>query len=193
MSEQTSNRASVARRWWRALQPYRGDGSPNPTGDRAALAQLRRAADIKDILVDEAVIELHRQLGFEGRSADKTLPWVAATASALAHVREDDRRRPARAVGRASFEDKNFETAAMKPLRFRRLLAAREPDEVAREMRRLVQLAEGKLDVGTLATAILAWPHPEWGDSVRTHWAYDYFAAGDAAPSISTSSTEMHP
>lgn len=181
------DRAAVVRAWWRALQPYR-NGAANPTGDRAALARLRRVADPREALVDEVVIDLHRRLGFGRGRAEETLPMVAVAAMALAHVRESDSRSPAQAVGRATFEDKDFETAAMKPLRFRRLLGAREPGEIAREMRRLVQLADGELDVGALAAAILDWPHPERGDAVRTRWAYDYLAAGGAAPAPESSS-----
>jgi CRISPR system Cascade subunit CasB len=144
---------------------------------------LRRVADPKDALTEEAVLDLYRRLGFARGLAEETLSMVAVAAMVLAHVRENDRRRsPARAVGRERFEDEAFESAAMKPLRFKRLLAAREPEELAREMRRLVQLADMRLDVGLLAEAIFAWRHPERGDAVRTRWAYDYFAAGDAAP-----------
>jgi len=187
------DRAWLARTWWRALQPYRDDGTANPTGDRAALARLRRMAEPRDALLEEAVVDLHRRLGFGRGRAQNTLPMVAVTAMVLAHVRQDGKRSPAQAVGRASFDDKEFETAAMKPLRFRRLLGAREPAEIAREMRRLVQLADGELDVGALAAAILDWPDPERGDRIRTRWAYDYLAAGAAAPPADTPADEIRP
>lgn len=173
--------AASARAWWQALQPVRADGSPNPTGDRAALARLRRAATPADAMAEAATLDLFRRLGF-GADDFHALRRVAAVAMALAHVRADTdptaegRRPPAvGAVGRHTPED--ADSARMSPLRFRRLLATRELDELVREMRRLVALAGGRISVGDLAASLFF-----WGDGVRTHWAFEYYAAGAAAP-----------
>jgi CRISPR system Cascade subunit CasB len=180
-------RYAAALSWWSALQPYREDGSPNPQADRGALARLRRAASPADILDEEAVFDLHRRLGFGRRSAAETLPQVAVVGAVLAHVREHDRERPpARAVGRQSLGDAGLETAAMSPLRMRRLLQAREPDDVLRQMRRLVDLADRRVDVGALAELILDWLNPERGDRARSLFAYDYYAAGGPKPGTAT-------
>jgi CRISPR system Cascade subunit CasB len=99
----------------------------------------------------------------------------------LAHVRADaesaDGFRPAaaRAVGRASLEDED--SAKMSVLRFRRLLSARDEAELAQQMRRLVALADGRVNVGDLAASLFF-----WGDKVRQRWTFEYYAAGAAAP-----------
>lgn len=173
--------AAAARSWWRALQPYDEQEKRNWTSDRGAVARLRRAASPADALVEPAVLDLYRKLGFRRLSGDR-LALTAVAAMTLAHARKETRQHPAAAVGRARFEDKQFETAAMKPMRFQRLLAARAPDDLARGMRRLVQLAGNEIDVGQLAADILKWRDDEAGDGVRTRWAYEYFAAGRDAP-----------
>lgn len=178
--------AATARNWWRALQPYDQQGQSNWTGDRGALARLRRASAPADALLEPAVFDLYRKLGFKALSGE-WLARAAVAAMVLAHAREDRRVHPAQAVGRDSFGDKNFETAAMKPLRFERLLSARAPEELVREMRRLVQLAGNTIDVGRLAADILSWPDDEAGDKVRTRWAYEYLAAGRDAPGVESS------
>ena len=110
------------------------------------------------------------------------LALTAVVAITLAHARKEIRQHPAASVGRAAFADKEFETAAMKPMRFQRLLSARLPTDLVREMRRLVQLAGNEIDVGQLAADILKWRDDEAGDQARTRWAYEYLAAGRDAP-----------
>jgi CRISPR system Cascade subunit CasB len=134
------------------------------------------------------VLDLYRRLGFRVLSGE----WLALTAVAamtLAHARKENRQHPAQSVGRERFEDKEFETAAMKPMRFQRLLSARAPDDLVRETRRLVQLAENEIDVGRLAADILKWRDDEAGDRTRTRWAYEYLAAGRDAPGADSSPT----
>lgn len=168
------------RHWWEMLQ-LSEDGRRK--GDRAALARLRRAAAPLDVLDEPAVFDLYRRLGFGAREAEGRLPWVAVAAMVLAHVRNDEpHRSPARAVGRTDWSDAALDTARIKPLRFQGLLCARDPEDVARQMRRLVALADRRINVGALAAAILSWNHPERGDRIRARWAFDYYAAEDAAP-----------
>lgn len=190
-----------ARRWWRDLQPKSrraeveaNGGSDRPGepdgfglaprhGDPAALARLRRASFPAEAMAEEATLDLFRRLGLT--QADyRRLPRIAVIAMVLAHVREDapprpdGRRDPAiRAVGRTSVE--NEDSAALKPLRFRRLLGCRDDDDdgLAREMRRLVALAGRRINVGDLAASLFF-----WNEGTRTRWAFDYFAAGFAAP-----------
>ena len=175
-----SPRRDRAHRWWQRLQPRNDDDSPNPNADRGSLARLRRASTPTDILDEEAVFALHRSLGY-GRS-DTFVP-AAVAAAVLAHVRAHvPGRTPARAVGRTSFADRDLESAAMSPFRLRRLLQAREPDDVLRQMRRLVEIADRKLDVGALATLILDWFDERRADRVRTLFAFDYYDARGELP-----------
>lgn len=179
--------AAVARQWWQELQPNLPDGRRNYKGDRGALARLRRVSDPRDALGEPAVLDLYRRMGF-GRADVARMEWVAVVAVVLAGAREVGSVAPAAAIGRQQFSSKTAEddpTALMKPIRFRRLLQARTPEEVLRAFRRLVDLARDPLrkpDVGRLARAILLWFHPVHGERERARWTFDYFAAGAAAP-----------
>jgi CRISPR system Cascade subunit CasB len=181
------NRGRAARDWWRSLQPRRSDdtGAPKAGGDRgdpAALARLRRASTVAEAMAEEATLDLFWRLGLT-RADTARLPRVAVIAMVLAHVREDnehdgdERRSAIQAVGRKTLEDED--SAKMSPLRFRRLLACRDDDDedLAREMRRLVQLAGGVVNVGDLAKSLFS-----WNEETRHRWAFDYFGAGFAAP-----------
>lgn len=179
----------VAREWWRSLQPRRSDdtGALKTGGDRgdpAALARLRRASTVAEAMAEEATLDLFRRLGLTRADTDVArLPRVAVIAMVLAHVREDRehegewRRSAIQAVGRKTLED--TDSVKMSPLRFRRLLACRDDDheDLARQMRRLVQLAGGAINVGDLAESLFF-----WNERTRNRWAFDYFGAGFAAP-----------
>jgi hypothetical protein len=42
--------------------------------------------------------------------------------------------------------------------------------------------ADGRINVGDLAAALFAWSDERRGDEIRTRWAFEYYAAGAAAP-----------
>jgi CRISPR system Cascade subunit CasB len=168
----------IARRWWDALQDVRrGDGTPNPTRDRASLAQLRRAATPLEAIEAPAVFDLYKRLGFGRADVERRLPRVAVVASVLAHVRKDSApgdqpRRFAEMLGQGG------ERPVMSPLRFKRLLAATEDRDLLIAFRRAVALVGGKnIDVGDIAASLL-----DWSDRRRMRWAFDYYGAGFAAP-----------
>jgi CRISPR system Cascade subunit CasB len=172
MTAKSSDPAAIAVGWWRASQPYRHDGRPNPTADRAALARLRRA-DLKAAMVDPATLALFRALHL--RSPDD-LPRVAVTAAVLATVREDDpATHPARRLG-IDPADPNGRPR-LSPLRFQRLMLATDDDERLTLFRRAVHLAEGRINVRGLAEALLSWTEDR-----RRRWIFHYYAAGAAAP-----------
>jgi len=118
------------------------------------------------------------------RVDDRRAPYFGVVAATLAHVREDDpEHKPvARAIGRATIND---EEALLSELRFRRLLEADTPEELMTGMRRLVQIAGGRLNVDDLARSIL-----NWGDVVKRRWAFDYYAAGIAKPELDRNDTQ---
>lgn len=181
MSETTTDRPQIgtaARGWWRALQPDDDEAGDRRPGDRAALARLRRCSTVTEAMAEEATLALFRRLGL---AEPKDLPRVALIASVLAHVRNEPgpeqrgHRRAIAAVGRTSPED--ADSADMTPLRLRRLLACREERELMREMRRFVALAGRRVNVADLAESLFY-----WNDRTRARWAFDYYAAGAAAP-----------
>jgi CRISPR system Cascade subunit CasB len=166
--------AQAALRWWRALVPDPDRANPTDrAGDRAALARLRRCASLVEAMQEPETIALFRACGCRD---ERDLVPAALAAAVLAHVRKDaPGRLVARQLGPNSPE--RPESAVLKPLRFRRLLEAREPDDCLAAFRRLVGLAGGVLNVEDLAEALLAWLHPYRGDECRRHWIFAYWNA----------------
>jgi CRISPR system Cascade subunit CasB len=73
----------------------------------------------------------------------------------------------------------------MKPLRFRRLIEAREGEERLTALRRAVALARGRVAVRELAAACL-----DWSEDRRRRWIFEYYNAGFAAPPAAAAPTE---
>jgi CRISPR system Cascade subunit CasB len=66
----------------------------------------------------------------------------------------------------------------MSRLRFNRLLAATEDQDLMAAFRRAVMLAGARnINVGDVAASIL-----DWSERRRMQWAFDYYGAGIAAP-----------
>ena len=168
--------------WWRALQPNPEAENPaNRTGDRAALARLRRCGTVSEAMLEPETLRLFQAVGTDGAT---DLPNVALAAAILARVREDQPGTSvARVVGPGSIETP--ETALLKPLRFRRLMEADGLDERLVSFRRLVALAGGKLPVRDLAEALLHWSMP-----LRTRWVFEYW---NTTPPAAASVAAPHP
>lgn len=162
--------------WWRTLQP---DLEVKRSGDRAALARLRRCNTASAAMLEPSALQLFQALE---ATAAHDLPAVALAAAVLAHVRDDrPGRSVARLIGPGSIETP--ETALMKPMRFRRLMEADGLDERLAAFRRLAALAGGSLPVRDLAEALL-----DWSNRRRTRWVFEYWnaippAAAAPAPS----------
>lgn len=167
--------ADKALYWWRDLQDMR-DGKVNPLADRAARARLRRASR-DDALSDEAVLALYRRI-WGGTYSRENMERAVRLALALAHVRIEDNRRPfGEALGDGG------ENAALKPLRFKRLLQAEDGEDIIREFRRAVDLLGNAAHVRSLAALLLNWGE----EQVRTRFAFEYFGAKAAAPETQAS------
>lgn len=157
--------------WWQSLQP---DPDRGRAGDRAALARLRRCATVAEAMAEAAAIDLFRRCEADNLN---DLPTVALTAAVLAHVRRDAPKMPvARRIGPDS-PDSPPESALLKPLRFQRLMQAREPDERLVLFRRLVMLADRELNVRDLSEATLFWT-----GKLRRQWTYLYWSASPSDP-----------
>jgi CRISPR system Cascade subunit CasB len=163
--------------WWRELQPKDGQGERR-SGDRGALARLRRCATVMEAASEPRTLALCRKLGVGEAALDR----VALIAAVLAHVREERfDLNVARQIG-----VQQDGTAAMSDLRFRRLLQADTLDEQLIGFRRLVALAAGKLNVADLAVGLWYWGN----EQERRRWIYAYHdafifqATADAAPSV---------
>jgi CRISPR system Cascade subunit CasB len=165
--------------WWRDLQP---NPARNHSGDRGALARLRRCATVGEAMQEPAAIELFRH---GGGSGPWDLPAAGLAAALLAHVREDE---PGETIARRIGPDNTDkpETALLKPLRFRRLMEADTPDERLIAFRRLIALAGGRLNVSDLAGALL-----HWNEERQRRWVYDYWKAGQ--PTAAAQAEETAP
>lgn len=184
--------AHAAWSWWHRLQPHERNGRVVP-GDRAAIARLRRIANVMEAFAEPASVDLYRQLGFTVPERD--LPRAALIAAVLAHVRSSSEVSLARALGPPPGGQP--QDAVLKPLRFKRLLAARQPDDLLIAFRRVVALLNGSANVKDLARLLLAWTDERFGDIARTRFAFDYhgaaFAAPDAADELATQNQELNP
>lgn len=172
-------RAAAARRWWRSLQP---DEQTGQRGDRATLARLRRAGNVLEAAAEPAAGDLFITLKLG--QPERDLARAALVAAVLAHVRSDDGTDTvARAIGTPRGGDDT--TALLTPLRFKRLIAAREPDDLLISFRRAVAILGDTVNVKDLARQLLAWTDERHSDRARTLFAFDYHGAGQYAPQSS--------
>jgi CRISPR system Cascade subunit CasB len=70
------------------------------------------------------------------------------------------------------------ERPRLSEARFRRLLRAEVNDDLPDQLIRLVRLAKGRVAVSSLARDFM-----HWNDKTRQRWAFEYFNAGQSAPS----------
>jgi CRISPR system Cascade subunit CasA len=155
MSDDTETGATIAR-WWKANLANRENGRA-----RALAARLRRSDGI-EALVEPEVHDLAARLNLRSAGADRLVRLVQV----LAGVRESGGRLAQRLGGAQP---------VLSPLRFQRLLRARGED-VTTALRRALPMVDRRCDVAALGKDLLDWDHPEFGDKVRTKWAFDYFA-----------------
>jgi CRISPR system Cascade subunit CasB len=177
--------AAAAWSWWDQLQPRERGGRLVP-GDRAALARLRRSATVIEAATEPATAALYQRLEFA--HAGRDLPRAAMLAAVLAHIREETKDPLARAIGTPRAGDSS--TALISPLRMRRLMAAREPDELLTLFRRVVAILGHTANVKDLARQLLAWTDERFGDISRTQFAFAYHNAAQFAPEADGTDTE---
>jgi CRISPR system Cascade subunit CasB len=167
--------------WWRGLLP--DPDRPNPadrSGDRAALARLRRCASVAEAMQEPATIGLFRLCQAEH---ERDLLPVALAAAVLAHLRGDKPGLPvARQVGPESPD--RPETALLKPLRFRRLLEATEPDDCLTAFRRLLAIANGKANACDLVRALFTWTDRFHAEETKRRWVIAYWNANPVVATL---------
>lgn len=174
--------AKSARDWLASLLPRQVQNRIIP-GDRAAIAKLKRASSVMEAAAEPATFALFETLGFKRAYAARDLPRAAVIAAVLVHVKDpqkDSAPTIAHVIGTQRGGDGS--TPLVTPLRLKRLLAARDPDDVLIQFRRTVAILGGSANVTDLAVQLLAWTDAERGDLTRTHFAFDYHGAGQYAP-----------
>lgn len=169
-----------AREWWAR---YCGARDADP----GVRARLRRCRTPVEALSVRPAIVLARQLGVPQALPEREewrLIRALNLARVLAHVTNDDRSRtPMQAAGWRSFPGERKESDVpdgrpiLSELRFRRLIDVESGEEQVTAFVRLVRQLDGSVDVAGLAKAFLY-----WNDRTKKRWAFDYYAAGIAAP-----------
>ena len=146
------------------------------TGDRGALARLRRAASWSDAWAEAETARLYAALGFSSLERERRMETVGLLAILLAHVRED--------LGDATLGGKlGGADGVMSDLRVRRLTAARDAAETLRGFREAIALLKNTAPAADLARCVLGWLDPDRRDAARTRFLFDYHGAGASAPS----------
>lgn len=150
--------------WWRSLQPREHEGR-RLKGDRAAIAQLRRAGSILELCVEPATIALCRKVPCR----PEAMAGYALIAGVLASVRTDGPQSLARLLGEPEGSPR------CSPLRFRKLIEAVELDEQLIAFRRAVAQVGHQANVRDLAATLLDWNEPSRADQRKQRWLYEYY------------------
>ncbi|MEW6489317.1 MAG: type I-E CRISPR-associated protein Cse2/CasB [Thermodesulfobacteriota bacterium] len=146
--------------WWEALEGSRGE--------RASLRRAAGPAEVAYCAPFHSLLAKLRQAGYPvaARDADR----LAAVAGLAAHVRAHA---AGAAVARQMAAAKTPGAGArVSGLRFRRLMAVADRDELYPLLLRVVRLLDGTVNLVDLARAVY-W----WNERTKKEWAYEYYAA----------------
>lgn len=155
-----------------------------PPGGRAT---LRRCGTADELLLEGTFWRLVA----EAAVPDNQRTRMAHVVACFDAAQQSDHAEPfGRWLRRTAFDRTTDADLPARAVRVRRLLAARDRDELVHQLRRLLrhgfQSAHRGVEWGALGTDILF-----WGDGVRRRWAQDFFApARHPDPSASAPSEE---
>jgi CRISPR system Cascade subunit CasB len=138
--------------WWHGLE-----------ADRGGRAELRRCADLLQVMQAEAFHGVRQRLVAAGLSdADSRNPRLAAIVALAAHVK-------ATAAGSLPEMLSEGEKPRVSPLRFRQILESADDEELFSRLRRVLPLLDDHVNLTALAADV--W---YWSDRTRKRWVYDY-------------------
>lgn len=146
--------------WWRGLE--------NKRGERAV---LRRAKDSTEVIFSPAYQHLLNQLQHQGYKVHREA--LAVIAGLMSHVKDHVGNEPI--AKQMATPKQGSESARVSGLRFRRLLAVTEREELYPMLVRIIHLLDGRVNLTSLANAVY-W----WSENTRKHWAYEYYATAPA-------------
>lgn len=170
--------ADAAWKWWTSLQP-----GEHRRADRATLAKLKRSSGLMEAASEPATADLFKKLGFDKNKAGIELPRAALIAAVLAHVRADlNVETLARSIGTPRGGDDT--TALVTQLRLKRLIAARELDDLLIAFRRVIAILGQTANVKDVARQLLLWTDEHHADRARTVFAFAYHSADQFAPDL---------
>jgi CRISPR system Cascade subunit CasB len=134
---------------------------------------------------EPATAVLYRRLAFA--HAERDLPRAAMLAAVLAHVRGETKEPLASAIGTPRAGEGAAELVSL--FRLRRLMAARDPDDLLIAFRRIVAILGNTANVKDLARQLIAWTDANLADISRTQFAFAYHNAAQFAPEADSSDT----
>ncbi len=140
--------------WWQALNDNRGDR-----------AELRRCATLAEVAFTPAYHRLRRAVGRFGAPNDDGLALVVGLSARVKNDIVDSSFAEQMATGKADG------SAKVSGLRFRRLLKAKEPDELFTAMGRVVALLGSSVNLQSLAKSVYF-----WNGRTRKQWAFEYYS-----------------
>jgi CRISPR system Cascade subunit CasB len=140
--------------WWHAMNENRGDR-----------AELRRCATLAEVAFTPAYHRLRLAVGKFGAPHDDGLALVAGLAARVKNDISDSVFAEQMATG------KSDGSARVSGLRFRRLLKAKESDDLFTAMGRVVALLGSSVNLQSLAKSVYF-----WNDRTRKQWAFEYYS-----------------
>ncbi len=151
---------STAWRWWRSLGEE----------DRAGRAELRRCATVTEVAFTAPYHRLLRRLG--SRLGEGDARRVALLAAVLAHI-EDEPAGQASLPRRMGTPKGEGQGPVVSDARFRHLLRNQEPDDLLREIVRVVRQLDRTVAIEPLFHDLMSWDEP-----TRMRWAREFYEAG---------------
>lgn len=145
-------------RWWKSL-----------SSDRGGRAELRRCGSTAEVAFTAPYHRLLKMLG--SRLGERDARRVAMAAAVLAHIERDapPGGSPARTMGRPAGEGRG---ATVSDSRFRTLLRTDNPDELMRDLVRVVRQLDRAAPVVAVFNDVV-----RWDERTRMRWAREYFEA----------------
>ncbi len=155
----------IVRNWWSELTQPQEPGQPSNRGE---LAELRRCKNLEEVFFVPAFHRLYNRLtgtDWNQRSA------VAAIAGVLAHVKQEPDKTQ-RFAGHLAAARKTGDGPRVSELRFQRLIAHQDRQELVPALIRILHLANDAAPVKDLAKGVY-W----WNDGIRRDWTFQYYDA----------------
>lgn len=154
--------------WWESLDKNRGDR-----------ARLRRVEGPDDVLLTEPFFRFLQQMP-EIWADPKEILASALVAAALSHVKE--RQDSETFATQLALPKQGGKKARMSELRFQQLQKSRDPEEFFRRLLRAIRLADGRVNILSLAESILHWMNEyRYGANREPHkrlavrWGTEYY------------------
>ncbi len=150
---------SILVKWWQELE-----------NDRGSRASLRRAKNSTEVVFSPTYHRLLNQL----QQKDYTVyrEALAVAAGLASHVKDVALDKNLAQQMAASTDG---DRARVSGLRFRRLLAINQREELYPVMIRVIRLLKGEVNLVSLAHSVY-W----WNEKIHREWAYDYYETAPA-------------